>query len=600
MITIKHLFSVSLLAILLYIPTGQTLTTDPTTLRTIQQGSIIGTRGRDNAKAWYGIPYAQAPVANLRFRAPRTASAFTASPFVATDLSKLCTQYNDDATALIGSEDCLYLNISAPAQSTSQSSLPVMLWIHGGANLAGYASQFEMGKLANSQNVIVVSINYRLGPLGWLSQTALRQTAQISNDNAANFALLDIIESLDWVAANISEFGGDPSNITVFGESAGGANTAAVVASPLAAGKFHKAIIQSGYFDTVNLTQAEFGPQTGEKRYGYAANEVITQLETMTNTDTSSFNNNQLAQWLRGEAVSNTAITGVTSVDIFEAYRLLSIGGNAPLFGPNISFLQLINDGVSLPTNGILGAYANTADYNDVPIIIGTTKDELRILGFLNPALTGNLFGIIYFPLNNNLYTLHGDILSELWRAHRSHRPADILLNGGNLNIYNFKFDWDEQGTTISNWSLLMGAAHGLEQAFITGGFDDPILDPIGASFTAANQTTRELLSEQMMSYWAHFAYTGNPSQGRNNNLPLWSAWSIQSSTPKTMIFDTVQGGGVRMINEQVSVNDVLTDLANDTRANNNQDRCFVVEEANKAYPFLENELSGAQATYCP
>ena len=155
-----------------------------------------------------------------------------------------------EGDAIIGVEDCLYLDVYAPAQVSE--SLPVMFWIHGGGNTSGRKGTYDFSRLVAEQNVVVVAINYRLGPLGWFHHPAVNGGAGA----IANFGTLDIIAALGWVQQNIESFGGDAGNVTIFGESAGGHNVFTLLASPLSEGLFHKAISQSGYVKSMSMRQA--------------------------------------------------------------------------------------------------------------------------------------------------------------------------------------------------------------------------------------------------------------------------------------------------------------------------------------------------------
>ena len=174
---------------------------------------------------WDDIPYAQAPIGDLRWKAPRKID--NPSQIITSKENNFCVQRpsgmggSEGEGFFSGSEDCLYLDIKAPINH-SKKALPVMFWIHGGGNTSGLKDLYDYSKMVNKHNVIVVSINYRLGPFGWFTHPAI-QELQSGIDKSSNFGTLDIIEALKWVQLNISLFGGDPSNVTIFGESAGGA-----------------------------------------------------------------------------------------------------------------------------------------------------------------------------------------------------------------------------------------------------------------------------------------------------------------------------------------------------------------------------------------
>ena len=152
-----------------------------------------------------------------------------------------------------GSEDCLYLDIYTP--SKVKNDLPVMFWIHGGGNTSGLKDLYDFSKMVSKHDVIVVAINYRLGPMGWFTHPAI-QEFQDGDDKTSNFGTLDIIHALKWVNNNISKFGGNPDNVTIFGESAGGHNVLSLLVSSKAKGLFHKAISMSGYTSSISTIDA--------------------------------------------------------------------------------------------------------------------------------------------------------------------------------------------------------------------------------------------------------------------------------------------------------------------------------------------------------
>ena len=176
---------------------------------------------------------------------------------------------------LTGTEDCLYLDIKVPKQSSSQL-LPVMFWIHGGGNTSGLKDIYNFSTMVNRHDVIVVTINYRLGAFGWFTHPAIQDQHE-GIDKTSNFATLDIIEALKWVKNNIEFFGGDPNNITIFGESAGGHNVLSLIVAPQAKGLFHKAISQSGYTTSVSKKHAYIN-HIDNPTFNHTSNEVVKRL----------------------------------------------------------------------------------------------------------------------------------------------------------------------------------------------------------------------------------------------------------------------------------------------------------------------------------
>ncbi|XP_069802225.1 fatty acyl-CoA hydrolase precursor, medium chain-like isoform X2 [Dendropsophus ebraccatus] len=213
------------------------------------RGKTMSVKGTDRTvHAFYGVPFAKPPVGALRFAAPEPPEAWS-STREASGYAPMCLQDRDSMESVLKewkykitipsfSEDCLYLNIFTPADGIKGKKLPVMVFIHGGALVIGGALMFEGSALSAYENVVVVSLQYRLGVLGFFSTGDERSTG--------NYGLLDQVEALRWVQKNIADFGGDPNSVTIFGESAGGLSVSAMVTSPLAKGLFHRAIAESG------------------------------------------------------------------------------------------------------------------------------------------------------------------------------------------------------------------------------------------------------------------------------------------------------------------------------------------------------------------
>ncbi|MEO9970244.1 MAG: carboxylesterase family protein, partial [Hyphomonadaceae bacterium] len=232
----------------------------PETVRSIPQGDLQGFVAPSGAHVWRGVPFAADTGGDNRWRAPRPASGWDGTRD-ATAHGPRCPQVANSFTQsdmpfepgdLLGDEACLNLDVYAPADAAGKS-LPVMMWIHGGSNVSGASADYDGSYLAQNENVIIIAVQYRLGPLGFFSHPALRDTASLPEDRAANFATLDLVAALNWIKTNAASFGGDAGNVTIFGESAGGQNVSTLLASPLAKGLFHRAIIQSGGFDSVTV-----------------------------------------------------------------------------------------------------------------------------------------------------------------------------------------------------------------------------------------------------------------------------------------------------------------------------------------------------------
>ena len=219
---------------------------------------VVGARDDvDQTWVWKAIPYARPPVGDLRWRAPREPLPWAGlrNPV---SFSTACTQYSAVLPGVIfGSEDCLYLNVWRP--KSDDGGLPVYVWIHGGGNSIGSAtatSENYGSSVASRSHLVFVSFNYRLGPFGWFSHPALREGVSAADDSG-NYGTLDIIQALKWVQQNIGAFGGDPKNVTIAGESAGGFNVLSLLISPPAKGLFQRAMSESGAAITHGLDEAD-------------------------------------------------------------------------------------------------------------------------------------------------------------------------------------------------------------------------------------------------------------------------------------------------------------------------------------------------------
>ena len=204
----------------------------------------------EDMQAFRGIPYAAPPVGDLRWRPPQDAAPWN-GVLDATQFRNHCPQNPSPYGIASQTEDCLYLNVFTPPKTNEglPHLLPVMFWIHGGGLLLGESDGYDPSRFV-AEDIVVVTINYRLGALGVLAHPAL--TAESPYHGSGNYGLMDQQAALRWVQRNIRAFGGDPGNITIFGESAGGYSVHAQLASPQAAGLFHKAIVESGAY---SLTQ---------------------------------------------------------------------------------------------------------------------------------------------------------------------------------------------------------------------------------------------------------------------------------------------------------------------------------------------------------
>lgn len=219
--------------------------TQPGQIAKTLYGDVKAEQGSSNTWVWKAIPYAKPPMGSLRWKTPQNPVSWKGIR-EKKEFCEVCPQYNFNGK-IIGDEDCLYLNIWRPRSQAK--NLPVYFWIHGGGNSIQmpYLSAFSGSEVANKSNMIVVTVNYRVGPFGWFAHPALRTGKKGDEYNdSGNFGTLDLVKALEWVRDNITGFGGDPGNVFINGESAGGVNVLTLLISPAAKGLFHKAMSQSG------------------------------------------------------------------------------------------------------------------------------------------------------------------------------------------------------------------------------------------------------------------------------------------------------------------------------------------------------------------
>jgi len=379
--------------------------------------------------------------------------------------------------------------------------------------------------------MVFVSISYRLGPLGWLTHPMLRDGDIL--DDSGNYGTLDIIRALEWVRDNIAAFGGDPGNVTIAGESAGGMNVYSMLASPLADGLFHRAISQSGAPTSTPISAGETHSQ-----------RLFIQL--LLNDELAA--TQQEAEELIEEKGGSWAKDYLRSKSPGE---LLACQTPMPS-GMLIETLlyMIIEDGTVMPANPL--TCLRTGDYNHVPFLVGNNAEELKLflplfIGRLSERELGRLVidldpeegsGLELEDLLNPLfwpaYEPLGSLGGLMFQAVGVDTPASRMSLHQD-DVYVYRFAWDEEPPPMD---FLIGAGHSMEIPFIFGNFQLDKDSVMRFAWSEENRPAREGLSHAMMTYWANFAKTGDPNTP-HTDLPMWHAWSNEPGAPKRMILDT-------------------------------------------------------------
>ena len=449
-------------------------------------GALLGTVAADH-RTFHGIPYAAPPVGELRWRAARPAASWSGVRD-ATRPAEPCPQLGgdspDEPPTAIGSEDCLYLDVETPRGAAGP--LPVMVFLHGGGFVSGVAAAYDATRLAVSGRVIAVTVSYRLGALGFLDHPSMK------DEYAGNFGLSDQQAALRWVRGNIASFGGDPHNVTLWGESAGAFGVCAQLAAPGAAGLFDKAIVQSG-------------PCGGR----LVTRQIAEQRGVSTATALGCPDPRTAVACLRGKQVGD--LVGLYGDQVFEVHRRIDGLPWEPVTGTRALPLQ--------PLTALqLGRAAN------VPLIQGGTRDEMRafvgvqyveagqpVTADQYPGILRDLFGraearavLARYPLDRYptpslaLATLLSDY-GGMVGACTQVPAADAAVRRAPVYAYEFA-EPGSHGTP----DFPYGAYHGVDVPYF---FDTGFPGAPPSSLTDAQRS----LAGKLIGYWTTFARTGSP-----------------------------------------------------------------------------------------
>jgi len=456
---------------------------DPLKVKT-EQGKIHGKLINDGkVRAFLGIPYAAPPVSDLRWKAPQPPAPWKGVRD-ATQYGAHCMQSHPFADMVFQdsgpSEDCLYLNVYAPADAKPKSKLPVMFWIHGGGNEAGSASEpRHNGDFLPIHGVVLVTINYRLGVFGFLATSDLAKEA---DGAAGNYGLMDMVSALEWVKENIAQFDGDPGNVTIFGESAGSSAVCTLMAVQPARGLFQKAIGESG----AALNVGSHGPEELAER------EKQAQL------------------WVESLGAANLAQLRALPT---ETVLAAAAGKGAP------SFPVLVDD--RLLTEPVADTYAAGRQAH-VPLLVGWNRDEGSFAAMRGMTAeqwketAAQLFGsrsaefLDLYPGNDDQQALRSaiDYNGDTFIALSTWKWVEAHAKTGEAPVYRYHL---ELAAPPSKFHPGWFAFHSDDIEYVFGTLDtrpDAVWRPEDRK-----------LSEEMMDYWTNFAKTGDPNGA---GLPEW------------------------------------------------------------------------------
>ena len=479
------------------------VTSDPSSVMT-ERGPVRGIMTPTLLK-FHGIPYAAAPVGRLRWRPPKDHVRWS-TPFDATRFGNHCPQVASFFGTASITEDCLFLNIFAPKEEAkAQTNLhrySVMVWIHGGVFTVGESDDYIPTKLVEQGDVIVVTINYRLGALGFLAHPAL--TAESPDHISGNYGIMDQQFALRWVQRNIAAFGGDPDNVTIFGESAGGRSVFLQVASPMAAGLFHRGVVESGAY------------------FGLTAPALADEEAHGENFAARIGCNDQSARCLRSKSVAEI----LPNWDIFES-------------SPNV-------DGKVLPQSPDKAFAAG--QFNHVPMIHGANHDEWRFFVALffdlagapitadgYPSVVESMVGADAAPLVLAEYPLdHFDspdlAVGAIGTDSIFACPARAIDQVLSPQVPTFTYEFNDMNAPevfLPPVSFPYGVTHASELRYL-----------FKLTWGGQLDGSQRELSNEMIRYWAQFAKSGDPNSSGASFWPQYDAMTdeFQSLVPPSPV----------------------------------------------------------------
>ena len=564
-------------------------------------GAVTKDKNDNKVYAYLGLPFAKPPVGELRWKAPRDIKF--EGQFFANNNPNRCVQISNfydsiddiESGKIIGKEDCLYLNVYVSEKALkSNKKLPVMFWIHGGGNTWGYSASnlFVSGDFVLDHEIVLVTTNYRLGPFGWFKQDGLNHNSNNELDKTANFGTLDLVKSLEWVRDYISFFNGDPKNITIFGESAGGRNVISLMSAPQSKDLFERGIAQSGYLGSDSLDFAINDERAGSK--GFLAAKL---------REKNNYTDEEINKKILDREFVNRFLLDLTSEEIIKYYRVDEDAAGL------IDVPNVLPDDIVIPNKGIYGVFRD-GEMHDKPMIFGSTRDEDKLFMFMNDKFVkrplnflswiSNDLSFIVKPIDRNYYDTYAKYMAQAWRHGAVVLPSRFMSKNKSSNVYAYRFDWDEQPSYLGvELSVLLGAAHAMEVPFIfknaslLGESDDFVSSLI---YDENNREVDLALSDEMGEYWVNFAYDGDPNNFPYEKSVNWLSWDSKNDKERFIVLDTSNDKGITMFNNTLSADTILQGLSSENIKPS--DKCYVINKMFTRTTLTPDEVDNIYETF--
>lgn len=455
-------------------------------------GKVAGKELGGDVVTWYGIPYGKSPVGELRWKAPEAPEAWSETLD--------CTEAVDKAIQLssgevVGTEDCLNLTVTS---KVGHAGKPVLVFVHGGNNQTGTSAEIIGDQLVDRADCVYVSLNYRLGLLGFNCLPSLVKEEGASG----NFGMLDIALALDWVKENAEAFGGDPSNITVSGFSAGGRDVMAMLISPYFAGKFQKAVVYSGGMTTCDVASAQ--------------TRIARAVAPLAVEDGKAADEAAAATWLLTDADEvKTYLMGIDST------RLVPLMANANI--RMAVFPHLFEDGVVVPKGGF-----NGAAYNSVPTIMLTGSSEFSMFSLGDSWWKGEEAAALSADVQSAASAYSCKYGSDMYRIFNAQVSADTMASGFSESVYVCQVNYGGDDSAMAADLAPYGSFHGIFVPMLADQNNYTAMMP-GVFEKAGYQA----MAEAYNAYLKNFLAAGDPN---GEGLETWEAWD--KSSKRSLVLD--------------------------------------------------------------